>query len=83
MARIMKENFKKIQKERNNVHIPARSTYSVFKTVDGKKYFQIDTFGTTERMNPEKISQSIQFDAEFATELIRIISDELLVLCNA
>ena len=60
MAQINLKNIKKIEKNRNTIH--------------DKVYVQIDTYGRIDRENPEKISQSIQFDkqtAEFIVELLK------------
>lgn len=44
--------------------------------MDGEKYVQIDTYGRIDRENPEKISQSIQFDKETATFLVNLLKEE-------
>lgn len=51
------------------------ATYSVFEE-DGKKYVQIDTYGRSERVIPEKISQSIQIDRESAKFLVKLLVNE-------
>lgn len=79
MARITLDNCSKIHKERNSVHEVVRSTYTVFLTEDGTRYFQLDTFGTTTRENPKKISQSIQIDTTTARRLIELLKTELLL----
>ena len=73
MAQIDLETIKRIDKDRNTIHTKVYTTYTAFE-VDGKKYFQIDTYGKSGREMPEKISQSIQFDkdsAQFLVELLR------------
>ena len=72
MALITKDNIKKLDKDRNSVHNKVRATYTTF-TSDGKKYFQIDTYGSTTREIKDKISQSIQLDEETAQELIKLM----------
>lgn len=79
MALITADKFDRIEKNRNNVHKPVTATFSVFE-INGKKYFQIDTYGTSERLMPDKVSQSIQFDKEMAKRLIDILHRELLLL---
>ena len=74
MALITKDNIEKSEKERNSVHSKVRATYNVF-TEDGKKYFQIDTYGKPSREFKDKISQSIQIDEEMAKELIKLLID--------
>ncbi|MCM1270481.1 MAG: methionyl-tRNA formyltransferase [Ruminococcus flavefaciens] len=74
MALITKDNIKKIEKDRNSVHNKVRATYTVF-TSGGKKYFQIDTYGSTTRELKNQISQSIQVDEDMAKELIKLMID--------
>lgn len=79
MALITKDNIKKLGKERNYVHNKVKATYTTF-TIDGKKYFQIDTYGSPTREIKDKISQSIQLDKEMAKELIKIMMDTFDIL---
>ena len=72
MARLDLENLEKITKERPKVHERVKATYSVFSE-DGTKYFQLDTYGRSERKVPEKISQIIQMDETDAREIINIL----------
>lgn len=72
MALITKDNMKKLDKDRNSVHSKVRATYTTF-TSDGKKYFQIDTYGSPTREMKDKISQSIQIDKDTAKELIKLM----------
>ncbi len=67
-----------VTKERNSVHGPVDCTYAVFTGEDGKRYLQLDTFGSKNRQIAGKISQSVQFDVESAIQLKRVIEDELL-----
>ncbi len=67
-----------VTKERNSVHGPVDCTYAVFTGDDGKRYLQLDTFGSTNRQIAGKASQSVQFDMDSAAELKRIIEDQLL-----
>ena len=75
MAMIISNKFNRIEKERNSVHKPTTTTYTSF-TIDDKHYFQIDTYGSTDRAMPEKISQSLQIDKEVAGVLIKILKQE-------
>ena len=73
MARIDPKKIQKLDKDRNTVHNRVAATYSVF-TIDGNRYVQIDTYGNSDRIMPEKISQSFQLDhesAKFLCELLR------------
>ncbi len=78
MALIYPESFDRIDKYRNTVHKPATAAFTVFE-LNGKKYFQIDTFGTTERVMPEKISQSIQIDKKMAEKLVDLLRQEFSI----
>lgn len=75
MAQINRENIEKIDKQRNIVHDKVYATYTAFE-INGKKYVQIDTYGRINRKNPEKLSQSIQFDKETAKFLIELLGKE-------
>ena len=75
MAQISLESIKKIEKYRNTVHEKVHATYTAFE-MDGEKYVQIDTYGRIDRENPEKISQSFQFDCATAEFLVRLLSEE-------
>ena len=48
MAQIDLETIKHIDKDRNSIHAKVHTTYTVFE-VDGEKYFQLDTYGKSER----------------------------------
>ncbi len=75
MARINLDTIKKIEKERVSIHTKVTTTYSVFDD-HGNKYVQIDTYGKSNRVIPEKISQSIQFDKDSAKFLVKLLMDE-------
>lgn len=75
MAQISLESIKKIEKYRNTVHEKVHATYTTFE-MDGEKYVQIDTYGRIDRENPEKISQSFQFDRATAEFLVKLLSEE-------
>lgn len=75
MAQIKKENFDRIEKNRNMVHDTVYATYTVFEQ-SGERYFQIDTYGKAGRENPDKISQSIQINKETAQVLVKLMQEE-------
>lgn len=75
MAQISLESIKKIEKYRNTVHEKVHTTYTTFE-MNGEKYVQIDTYGRIDRENPEKISQSFQFDRAKAEFLVKLLSEE-------
>ena len=78
MARLDKERFEEKSKEHNNVQDVVGAGYKFFE-LEGKKYFQIDTYGKDGREIPGKVSQSIQFDEEFARELVRLLREEFQI----
>lgn len=75
MALLTKKSLKKIEKKRNSVHQPVNATYCVFRNKDNT-YFQIDTYGSSERSIPGKISQSLQLDKSTAESLIYLLKKE-------
>lgn len=75
MAKIEISNFKKVEKESNSIHKNVEGTYSIFAK-NGIKYFQIDTYGSIDRKIPNKVSQSVQFDANMAKQLIELLKLE-------
>ena len=75
MAQISLSSIKKIDKYRNTVHDKVHATYTIFE-MDGEKYVQIDTYGRIDRENPEKISQTLQFDRATAKFLVNLLCDE-------
>ena len=60
---------------RNTIHDKVYTTYTTFEA-DGEKYVQIDTYGRIGRENPEKISQSFQFDRATAEFLVNLLREE-------
>ena len=75
MAQISLSSIKKIEKYRNTVHDKVHATYTIFE-MDGEKYVQIDTYGRIDRENPEKISQTLQFDRATAKFLVNLLCEE-------
>lgn len=75
MAQIDMKNFEKLNKQRNLLHDKVYATYSTFDLL-GKHYVQIDTYGRSDRDNPGKISQSVQFDRESAKIMYDILKKE-------
>jgi hypothetical protein len=62
-------------KDRQTVHGRTRCLSSVFTDTDGQLYVQLDTFGSDERQDRDKVSQSIQFNQEAAAQLKRLIEE--------
>ena len=75
MAQINLDNFKRFEKERNIVHNKVVATYSVFE-MHGEKYFQIDSYGNSDREMPGKVSQSFQLDRKTAECLVNLFVKE-------
>jgi hypothetical protein len=64
--------FEERPRDRQSLHDAIDATYVVFER-EGRKFVQIDTRGRAERENPEKVSQSLQFDESSARELFDIL----------
>lgn len=79
MAKIDVRKIKKIVKDRNTVQDEVSATYTVFEKF-GEKYFQIDTYGRSDRIETEKASQIIQIDEASAKELIKLLVKEFEML---
>ncbi|MBU9714115.1 hypothetical protein [Evansella tamaricis] len=75
MALINSANFNRLNKERNAIHKEVDASYTSFSS-NGEKYFQIDTYGTSDRKFQGKISQSFQFNQETAENIIRLLKKE-------
>ena len=73
MALVKKLN--KITMDRNSVHGEVDCTYSIFIDSDGKKYLQLDTYGSSSRKIKGKKSQSLQFNQESLRMLLEIIKE--------
>jgi len=67
----------RIQLEKDTKHTEVNCTYSVVESEDGKRYLQIDTYGSSSRKIPNKKSQSIRFSPEAIHQLKQIIEAEL------
>ena len=63
-------------KERQTVHDEVECRYSIFSS-GGKRYLQLETFGSPTRKLKGKTSQSVQFDETSLRELQRIIEKAL------
>jgi hypothetical protein len=49
--------------------------YRIFER-DGTKFVQLNTYGSTEREIPDKLSQTLQFDKQAAESLWRMLGRE-------
>ena len=75
MALITADKLTKIKKERNSVRKPTAASYTSFIEND-KRYFQIGTYGSAERIMKDQASQFNQFNEETAKTLIDILKKE-------
>jgi hypothetical protein len=57
---------------RGRVHGEVECGYTAFER-EGRRYLQLDTYGSNDRAIPGKVSQSIQLDEDGARELKRLI----------
>jgi len=67
--------LEKIEMNRNTEQDEVYATYCIFEKY-GKKYFQINTYGSQDRENVGQSSQNIQFDRKFAKELVSLLISE-------
>ena len=63
------------EKEHSNIHDQVRCTYSIIKSSDGTKLIQLDTYGTSSRKIPDKVSQTVQFNHDSAVQLLKLIRE--------
>lgn len=68
------KDFQSVSSDAQRLHGPVTCGYRAF-TADGRRILQLDTYGSTERKILDKISQSIQLDADSARELLKIIEE--------
>ncbi|WP_225627897.1 hypothetical protein [Streptomyces werraensis] len=66
--------FEPANSDVQRIHGPVTCGYRAF-TVDGRRILQLDTYGSAERAILNKISQSVQLDAEGARTLLGIITE--------
>ena len=62
----------RVEKERPNVHDLSPCSAAIF--ISGQnKYLQLATFGSPARQDKGTVSQTLQFDRESATVLLRLL----------
>ncbi len=61
-----------VQKERQRVHEIVECSASVFDAA-GRRFLQLDTYGSADRKHKGKVSQALQFDHKGAEQLLRLI----------
>lgn len=59
----------------SRLQIEAESTYNIL-IQNGKKFIQINTYGSKERVHTNVVSQTIQLDEQSARQLLGIIKSE-------
>lgn len=64
----------RVKKERPKVHATTTCEASVFE-IDGRRYVQIDTFGSASRHDRGQVSQCVQLDARAAEQLRAILNE--------
>ncbi|WP_313638297.1 hypothetical protein [Paenibacillus sp.] len=67
-------NLTKITRN-SRLQIEAESTYNIL-IQNGKKFIQINTYGSKERVHTNVVSQTIQLDEQSARQLLGIIKSE-------
>jgi hypothetical protein len=67
--------LEKIELDRDSKHTDVEGTYAIVE-VGGKKYLQIDTYGSAIRKYPGRKSQSLRFNQEAIDQLRSIIDKE-------
>jgi hypothetical protein len=73
-------SIKPLTKERQSIHAPVDCTSFSFSDDGGRRYLQLDTYGSSERQLKGKVSQSLQFGEEAAAQLQRLIAETLPTL---
>lgn len=63
-------------KDRTGIHKPVECSYFIVHNKDGKKFLQLDTYGSEDRAIPGKTSQSIQFSPEAIKQLKKLFESE-------
>jgi len=59
----------------NAAHSEVDCTYSIITDREGKRYLQIDTYGSATRKMPNKKSQSLRFAPEAIQQLKAILTE--------
>ena len=75
MTIINSKNLQKVQRINPKLQNEVQGEYFSFVDDTGKKYFQLDTYGSKTRKQPTKVSQSIRMDKESAIGFINILKE--------
>jgi hypothetical protein len=57
---------------RGRVHGEVECGYAIFES-GGRRYLQLDTYGSPERVIPGKVSQTVQLDQSAAKQLMTLL----------
>ncbi|MBE9158508.1 hypothetical protein IQ265_16950 [Nodosilinea sp. LEGE 06152] len=79
IAMALVENIELLRKDRQSIHKPVECCAFVISE-SGEKYIQIDTYGSEERQQAGRISQTIQFSKKAAKQLKEMIENTYLDL---
>jgi hypothetical protein len=60
--------------ERDSKHFEVDATYSIVISKNSEKFLQIDTYGSSDRQEQAKKSQSIRFSPEAIKQLKEILA---------
>lgn len=60
-------------KSNQSIHGATESTFYIVTNLNGDKYLQIDTYGSSDRKIPGKVSQSLQFSPKAIADLKLIL----------
>ncbi len=69
-------HIEKGHKEKEGIHKKTECTYYITWNKKNEKFLQFETYGSVDRENPGKVSQSIQFSPEAIKELKQILIKE-------
>jgi hypothetical protein len=72
--------LKPLRKDRCSPHGEVECTFTIFTDDAGKKYLQLDTYGSASRQLTGKVSQSVQFNAESLRQLKALLASEFPAL---
>lgn len=66
--------IERVQKDRPSVHSTTTCTAAIFAS-GRESYLQLDTFGSAERQDKGKVSQTIQFNRESAIAMLSLLRE--------
>jgi len=67
------QNIKEGYKDKEHIHGKTECSFYIVHDKAGRKYLQLDTYGSSNRQIPGKVSQSIQFSPEAIKQLKELI----------